>query len=297
MHGFSDFTLGLATPFPRVCLAEPPIGLTAGGPLSFDVQNPFNATCEAVLAYSDPNFLPTSFVFEPTTCSGVQVAQLIVPPEAPNGNATVSFRCEGQPSEACNHAVISKGLNRSESITNVHNGVSGCVEPVLVVTTLLETMTSGSTAAIQTLISSVQTSTTRFPGSMPTSESSPRNLASPSGTTQELRSTTNSVFPAPTTSSLTPDEPLTSTESHSWADPAFTPVQRTSTSTQTTASSKGGPNFTDGITIPISSANSTLRPLSMTILTSLSTVTLVSTLTSLTSGMCDPTTTNTKCGL
>ncbi|KAL2281213.1 hypothetical protein FJTKL_11663 [Diaporthe vaccinii] len=327
----------LATPFPRVCLAEPPIRLVAGENSSFTVENPFNATCVAILAYADPNFLPTSFLFEPITCLGTQTAQLIVPPESPNGDVTISFRCEGQSSESCNHAVISQGLNRSDSITNVHNGLSGCIEPVFLVTTLSETRAAGSTATIQTLVSSIQTSTTRFPGRAPTTDSSTTVGPPASGTTQEVMTTPNAMSPASTM-----EGPLNNTELSSWTDPAFTPaatmegsltntgssswtpaftpaatmegsltntgsssrtdpalppVQRSTT--QSTASSKAGPNFTDGITIPIaaSSANATLGPLSMTILTSLSTVTVVLTLTSMATSICDPLTAKTNCGL
>ncbi|KUI65051.1 hypothetical protein VM1G_11306 [Cytospora mali] len=152
-----------ASPYPRVCLEEP-IKLLAGSPLLFNVDNPFNVTCEALINYSDTNFLPVSFLFEPTvTCAGVQVAWLEVPVESPDGDAQVSFRCAGQSTELCNRASVSKGSNRSDLITNVQNGVLGCIEPTFTLTTLLETATMDGSTISHTITSSIPTSTTVFP--------------------------------------------------------------------------------------------------------------------------------------
>lgn len=68
-------------PGSRTCLTD----------LTGRVANPFNATCEAVLTYSDDNFLPVTFIFEPIGCSDIQLAQLTVPPESPDGGASVSL--------------------------------------------------------------------------------------------------------------------------------------------------------------------------------------------------------------
>lgn len=105
----------VADTFPRICLNQPPAGQSCGGlsPLfrvshrpqccicfaacrlclltRSSIDNPFNATCEAILVYSDVRFLPISFVFEPVDCQGKQLAQLIVPSESPDGDVLITL--------------------------------------------------------------------------------------------------------------------------------------------------------------------------------------------------------------
>lgn len=44
-----------------------------------------------MLSYTDIDFLPTFFRFDPIDCPGSQAAELVVPQEAPNGAALVTL--------------------------------------------------------------------------------------------------------------------------------------------------------------------------------------------------------------
>lgn len=78
-----------------------------------------------------------------------------LPPSLPLVNLIVNSRCEGAASEACNRATVTNGANRSDIITNIQNGLVGCIEPTLIPTVLLETATSAGTEVVHTVTSLV----------------------------------------------------------------------------------------------------------------------------------------------
>jgi len=57
------------------------------------VENPHGAPCEAMLIFSNQDFLPVTFNLQPITCLGYQQAEIVVPMEAPNGIVTIIW-CE-----------------------------------------------------------------------------------------------------------------------------------------------------------------------------------------------------------
>ena len=53
------------------------------------IGNPLNSRCEATVKALDDSFGPVTFKFERARCLGLQVAQLGVPREAPNGEVFI----------------------------------------------------------------------------------------------------------------------------------------------------------------------------------------------------------------
>ena len=52
------------------------------------VENTISGPCELTLLFSDDDFLPVTFTFEPIACSAFQEAEISIPLEVPTGPAT-----------------------------------------------------------------------------------------------------------------------------------------------------------------------------------------------------------------
>ncbi|KAK7927888.1 hypothetical protein PG985_004886 [Apiospora marii] len=72
----------------RVCTLDPPIMVKAGGVL---LEKPAGSSCIAMLDFADTNFLPIRWQFGPISCTGAQVAQLVLPEGVPSGDAYLSW--------------------------------------------------------------------------------------------------------------------------------------------------------------------------------------------------------------
>lgn len=98
MHPMSCFCLislaavasALSKP-PTICAWEPVLSLDAGAVFSAQIQNPWAKRCQAVLRFSDPTFLPITWVFEPIHCLGSEEANFTVPTGVPNGDAYIEW--------------------------------------------------------------------------------------------------------------------------------------------------------------------------------------------------------------
>jgi hypothetical protein len=55
------------------------------------ISNPGGKSCEAVLRFCDPAFLPITWSFAALTCQGPELAEFNVPKEAPSGDAYVTW--------------------------------------------------------------------------------------------------------------------------------------------------------------------------------------------------------------
>lgn len=53
------------------------------------IDNPQASRCDARLRFDDPEFLDVHIGFSFVNCLGSQIAEFIVPPEAPNGEAVI----------------------------------------------------------------------------------------------------------------------------------------------------------------------------------------------------------------
>ena len=53
------------------------------------IDNPKASRCDARMRFADPDFLDVHFGFSFVDCTGSQVAEFIVPREAPNGDAII----------------------------------------------------------------------------------------------------------------------------------------------------------------------------------------------------------------
>ncbi|KAI9765388.1 MAG: hypothetical protein M1839_005510 [Geoglossum umbratile] len=58
------------------------------------IDNPQARPCEAIVTFSDPDFLPVRFGFQALKCPGLQQAEFAMPVEAPNGGASILWFVE-----------------------------------------------------------------------------------------------------------------------------------------------------------------------------------------------------------
>jgi hypothetical protein len=74
------------------CTEDPALAVAAGSELSFKTRNTFGARCSAELTFIDDNPSMTWY-FEAAECAGLQLAQLSVPLDVPNGIAYITWCC------------------------------------------------------------------------------------------------------------------------------------------------------------------------------------------------------------
>ncbi|KAL4412161.1 hypothetical protein CABS03_06586 [Colletotrichum abscissum] len=192
-----------------VCAWEPAADVEAESVISATFNNPWSSRCEATLQFSDPAYLPVTWIFDPVVCKGQQIGQFSVPRGAPNGDAVVTWRCAGQDSPSCNHVLIRNGLGNMESEELLRLGRVGCITSFFQTTTAMETQTSSSTTLTR-LLSSIRTipttifsspSTRAIPGpEFGTTSTSPATFTTATLTTAMLTTamTTDPVVPTTT---------------------------------------------------------------------------------------------------
>ncbi|KAG4258494.1 hypothetical protein FPRO03_03448 [Fusarium proliferatum] len=90
------------------CTEEPALSVEAGSDLSMKLQNSFGAECSAELEFSDgtPSM---KWYFKAVECADAQLARFSVPFGVPNGDAYITWQCDGDNPMSCNRIVISKG--------------------------------------------------------------------------------------------------------------------------------------------------------------------------------------------
>ncbi|KAI0836094.1 hypothetical protein F5Y06DRAFT_109216 [Hypoxylon sp. FL0890] len=135
--------------FPTLCTWDPPLTIDTGNFLSARIDNPFGRRCQATLGFTDTDFFPITFDFEPRNCTGFQLAQFTIPQSSPNGDAYVLWKCAGQARESCVHLNISKGLGTLDVSEGV--GSSGCVADSRQTITTLVTRTASNSIISQAI--------------------------------------------------------------------------------------------------------------------------------------------------
>ncbi|KAK0369000.1 hypothetical protein CLIM01_13643 [Colletotrichum limetticola] len=195
-----------------VCAWEPAAIVEAGSVVSATFNNPWSSRCEATLQFSDPAYLPVTWIFDPVVCKGQQIGQFSVPRGAPNGDAVATWRCAGQDFPSCNHVLIRNGLGIMESEELLRLGRVGCITSFFQTTTAMETQTSSSTTLTR-LLSSIRTipttifsspSTRAIPGpEFGTTSTSPATFTTATLTTATF--TTATLTTAMLTTAMTTD--------------------------------------------------------------------------------------------
>ncbi|KAI1322662.1 hypothetical protein F5Y16DRAFT_415612 [Xylariaceae sp. FL0255] len=144
--GFLGSATSLAQLCPAVCASDPLLEFHAGFTnVSAIVDNNFGSQCEAVLQFSDANFLPITYHFNNITCDGLAETSFTVPPEVPNGPGCVVWQCNGPGLVTCNSFAISGGTAVTD-IQGIRNGNIGCIsETTRILTTLITTTSSSHT--------------------------------------------------------------------------------------------------------------------------------------------------------
>ncbi|KAK0631600.1 hypothetical protein B0T14DRAFT_501967 [Immersiella caudata] len=144
---------------PNLCLASPPVEITAGlTPVSASVYNPLGSRCIATLNFENAEFLPVSYVFKSPQCPR-QVQSFQAPLEAPDGGAFITWQCAGK-APTCSHAVISGG-QANNSLELQQTGNVSCVDQVLQTSTSQTTIARGSSTFVETVRSVLTSLTTR----------------------------------------------------------------------------------------------------------------------------------------
>ncbi|KAF4997704.1 hypothetical protein FDECE_12011 [Fusarium decemcellulare] len=96
---------------PNFCTWEPKLPVEAGSDLSVKIENPWGEKCRAELEFSDARFSKMAWSFTALDCVDLQLAEFTVPSGAPNGDAYLTWQCDGDSPMTCIHIVItnSKG--------------------------------------------------------------------------------------------------------------------------------------------------------------------------------------------
>ncbi|RSL89670.1 hypothetical protein CEP52_014851 [Fusarium oligoseptatum] len=91
----------------QLCTWEPMLPVKAGSPLSVKIENPWGERCRAELEFSDDKFPKMAWSFSAIDCVDLQLAEFVVPSGAPNGDAYLTWQCDGDSPMSCIHIVIS----------------------------------------------------------------------------------------------------------------------------------------------------------------------------------------------
>ncbi|KAF7943002.1 hypothetical protein EAE96_010948 [Botrytis aclada] len=160
------FLAGLAHTLgaPSTCMLSPLVTIKAGDKLITGVENTISGPCELTLLFSDVDFLPVTFTFEPIACSAFQEAEISIPLEVPTGPATFLWQCAGQQATGCIKASLEGGSADFHALNVQQKGNVSCLMPTATFTSL-STITQQS----KTIISSVIT--TKFATEVDTTSS------------------------------------------------------------------------------------------------------------------------------
>lgn len=74
-----------------MCHWAPPAVIEAGDEVLTRIDNPWAERCQAMLEFSDGNFLPLTWSFGTIDCPGSRFAEFVVPVGSPNGEAVISW--------------------------------------------------------------------------------------------------------------------------------------------------------------------------------------------------------------
>ncbi|APA09331.1 hypothetical protein sscle_05g041010 [Sclerotinia sclerotiorum 1980 UF-70] len=160
------FLAGLACTLgaPSACMLSPLISIKAGDKLVTGIENTLSGPCELILLFSDDDFLPVTFAFEPIACSAFQKAEISIPLEVPIGPATLLWQCVGQQATGCIRASLEGGSGNFDLLNIQQSGTVTCLMPTATYTSLL-TITQQSTTMVSSII------TTEFATEMDTTSS------------------------------------------------------------------------------------------------------------------------------
>ncbi|KAJ8062045.1 hypothetical protein OCU04_009825 [Sclerotinia nivalis] len=160
------FLVGLAYTLgaPSTCMLSPLIPIKAGDKLVTGIENTISGPCELILLFSDDDFLPVTFAFEPIACSAFQKAEISIPPEVPIGPATLLWQCAGQQATGCVRVSLEGGSGNFDLLNIQQSGTVSCLMPTATYTSLL-TITQRSTTMVSSMI------TTEFATEMDTTSS------------------------------------------------------------------------------------------------------------------------------
>ncbi|KAJ9155547.1 hypothetical protein NKR23_g2117 [Pleurostoma richardsiae] len=180
---------------PSLCQSEPMIQIEAGVTVvSATIDNLLDRPCEAIVTFSDPDFLPVVYFFDSIPCTGREIASFVMPPGVPSGNASIIWQCAGL-SPSCNCATITGGTG-DPTLTLEHLGTVGCAFESLITSTTLVTMTRSSSTFVETVADILTASTTSFQEtSTTTTQATSSDLQS---TTTDTSMSTSSVSTNPT---------------------------------------------------------------------------------------------------
>ncbi|KAJ8067021.1 hypothetical protein OCU04_004401 [Sclerotinia nivalis] len=151
------FTLGA----PSTCMLSPLVPIKAGDKLVTGIENTISGPCELILLFSNDNFLPVTFAFEPIACSAFQKAEIFIPLEVPVGPATFLWQCAGQQATGCIKVSLEGGSGNVDLLNVQQSGTVSCLMPTSTSTSLL-TITQPSTTIVSSVI------TTQFATEMDT---------------------------------------------------------------------------------------------------------------------------------
>ncbi|KAH8807072.1 hypothetical protein F5884DRAFT_751659 [Xylogone sp. PMI_703] len=136
---------------PPICVVSPLGTVNASETITAAVNVPQGTPCVATLVFSNENFLPVEYVIHAADCIGYQQAQIAIPPEAPNGPASVIWECAGGNTRSCVRLSIQGGTENFQALDPQQTGIAECVVPVATITTLA-TVTLSSTTEISVLV-------------------------------------------------------------------------------------------------------------------------------------------------
>ncbi|KFZ16435.1 hypothetical protein V501_02228 [Pseudogymnoascus sp. VKM F-4519 (FW-2642)] len=79
----------MAADHTEICLSNPEATIQAGSVATATIDNPLGKACEATVEFANSDFLPLHFGLKRIRCDGLQLGQITIPLEAPNGDARI----------------------------------------------------------------------------------------------------------------------------------------------------------------------------------------------------------------
>lgn len=205
--------------------------------------NALTNKCAASLVFDNLDFIPLTYDFSSTPCSGQKVANLLVPLGAPTGGVSVQWQCTGE-TPSCNRAIILEG--HGDVDMRVHyDKLFDCVTPVVHTTTSIQTLVRGTNDVTQTqtsTITSLSTIHTGVTSAIRTTESPPITTLQKSTVTGTVTTRTDGDTLMPTTTTkmttsspaqTTPSSPRTTSTSAWTKSSSAQPITYTATKTLT----------------------------------------------------------------
>ncbi|KAF7877696.1 hypothetical protein EAF04_001367 [Stromatinia cepivora] len=212
------FLAGLAHTLraPSTCMLSPLVTIKAGDKLITGVENTISGPCELTLLFSDDDFLPVTFTFEPIACSAFQEAEISTPLEVPTGPATFLLQCAGQQATGCIKASLEGGSADFHALNVQQKGKVSCLMPTAT-STSLSTITQQSKTIISSVITTkfaTEVDTTSLFSSLQSSGITPLgsgHISKPGSTTWQDASATASGISTLSKSSVTAKSSSTAT--------------------------------------------------------------------------------------